>query len=134
MAHSQQGFAVILQVIFIFLGKLRSTVQEYENPLTCTLISLVQHSESHWIPCTWHKSETSALRQFRLEKSEKVRNLTVLVSTHIFTEADEQLTLSMQLDKIIYQGSDIVCTQAGLGPISFLIAGVHHNPENERKL
>lgn len=40
----------------------------------------------------------------------------------------------MQLDKIIYQGADTLCTQAGPGPIPYLIVGVHHKPENEQKL
>ena len=39
-----------------------------------------------------------------------------------------------RLGKIISQGANAICKQAGLGPIAFLIAGVHHNPESERKL
>lgn len=84
--------------------------------------------------CSWNNSESSALRGIQIRKVRKMLGALSFLYIPTLTEADEQLTMSMQLDKITSQGADIVCTQAGLGPIPFLIAGVHHNPENKRKL
>lgn len=81
--------------------------------------------------CTWRNSESSALRGIWTRKAWKKLGALSSLYIHTYTEADEQLTASTQLGKIISQGAD---TQAGLGPIPFVIAGVHHNPENERKL
>lgn len=74
--------------------------------------------------CPWHNSESSALQGIRTRKIWK--KLGTLSSLYIPTLSQKQMrtAVSMQLDKIISQGADTVCTQAGLGLILFLIAGI----------
>lgn len=85
--------------------------------------------------CIRHNSENSALQGIWTRKDWKnLSTLILIVFTQTYTEANEWLTANTQLDKIISQGANAICKGAGLGPIPFLITGVHHNLESKRKL